>query len=201
MEIFNLDFSETVIDLLKFVAILLALVLQQFIQRTFIQKSLISQSEKLQTFTDVSVRKLNGTATSIIRAFPAPCYMMILDEQDGNSKFIISEVNEAYENITGIKRSNAIGNTELEIGVIKSDAEENHKHNLLVCGGPEPNYTFDEVIKPESKEKIKIMKVRLVSVEGKIKGILAFVVEPKFCCPFWNPNCLLKDVPGIFNGQ
>ncbi len=189
--------TDTTFKIIQVFAIFIAMVIQTLYQKGFFKNLLYKTKKELEVHTDTSVRKLNGTATSIIMAFPSPCFMLIADKDPdtGKTRFLYSEVNLSYERLTKLSRREFISRTELEVGVIKKYSDENYSHNIIVTEGSNDSYTFDEVLVPGDTNYIKVLKVRLCNSDGSTKGILGFVIEPKFRC--WKDDCPLKDVPGV----
>lgn len=175
----SIDLNKPAWVIIQNLLIVLAFIINGLYQKGFFNNMLEKTTKEIKTHTDVSVRKLNGTATSIIQAFPAPCYMYMYIKGDNNSRdrFVLSECNKAYTDLIGAPREDIIGMTEGEIGISREDFEINYQHNILTINGIKEGYVFSEVISPIIKDKQNILKIKLSCSDGNIKGILCLVID------------------------
>lgn len=132
------------------------------------------KTEETKQHSDLSVQKLNGLLTTVIHSFDAPAWIKIATNGPNNEiDFRMSEVNDKYTELFGIKRSEYIGKTDLEAGWPKELAEKFRQHDLLVWASGEPQ-TIEEDC---GKGKLVFRKLRLESPDGKLKGVMGYQIK------------------------
>lgn len=136
------------------------------------QRRLIKQeNQHSRVFTDVSLRRLNGTVTAIIHSWPGPAWIKAASTENGTTVFRMMELNGAYEKVCGISRINHIGKTDLEAGWDHERAEEFRRHDLMVWASGESEVVTEPRLGADDKVETFI-KIRLTSQDGQVKGIM-----------------------------
>ena len=131
---------------------------------------------EVKNHTDVSVQKLNGMLTYVIHSFDRPAWIKVATKgTNGETEFRMLEMNDLYAESYGIKRSDYIGKTDLEAGWDKSSADEFRAHDLMVWASGQAS-SFEEPVRKGSK---RFRKIRLSSLNGEVKGIMAYAVDPE----------------------
>lgn len=138
------------------------------------------KTEEIKTHTDITVQKLNGMLSYVIHSFDRPCWIKVASEERGETVFRMLEVNQAYHDAFGIPRANYIGRTDLEAGWTHETAEAFHRNDLVVWATGEPTTFLENV----NGQTLRIRKLRLQTMDGKLKGILGYTVDcadPEHC--------------------
>lgn len=136
---------------------------------------IVSDSEtRIRTFTDSSIRSLNGTASAIVHSFPTECWVKLAVTDDkGNLKFIMHELNDKYEKSFGMSRLGYIGKTDLEAGWDRDTANAFFDHDSLIWATGKAQ-TFKETV---NGKEMMFHKLRLESPAGNLKGVMGFRLD------------------------
>ena len=137
-----------------------------------LSKHIDKRTDEQKNFTDASVQKLNGMLTSVIHSFATPAWIKVAEERNGEVVFRMLELNDAYTEAYGIKRSEYIGKTDIEVGWSKDIAEKFRQHDLLVWASNEPK----DVVEIVEGKKVMFRKFCVQSPSGKKKGVFGYLV-------------------------
>jgi hypothetical protein len=135
--------------------------------------ALVVHTSEIKHHSDVAVQKLNGMLTYVIHSFDRPAWVKVAHQTSTSIEFRMLEVNHLYTDIFGIERMDYLGKTDLEAGWDKKTADKFHSHDLQVWATGEPQ-TFTEEY---NGKKTKFRKLRVMSGDGKTKGIMGYAVD------------------------
>jgi hypothetical protein len=141
--------------------------------------------KQLRYHVDSTVQKLNGTATYMIHSWPGPAWMKRACMENGEVVFRMQEINENYCSTYGFSRLDYIGKTDLEAGWDRGIANKFLDNDLKVWASGKPDTFIEET--PSGPQKF--LKIRLVSPNGDLKGVLGYALPLADFCPG------LKDCP------
>lgn len=183
-------------NLFQLIGFIACIFLESWRTRRSVKQAMLSTQREtegellqLRHHVDSTVQKLNGTATYMIHSWPGPAWMKRAVTEHGQVVFRMQEVNENYCNTYGFSRMDYIGKTDLEAGWEKVEADRFLDHDLKVWASGKP-----EVFLENTKNgPQKFLKLRLVSPNGEMKGVMGYGLPLADFCPGLEACPLMKE--------
>lgn len=164
-------------ELFRLVAQTLALAVlfgtSHIMQRRLIKR----EGHDSRVFTDVGLKRLNGTVTAIIHSWPGPAFIKVAHTEGAGTVFRMLELNEAYEKAYGVSRLHCIGRTDAEAGWDSKKAEEWRANDIMVWASGESEILQEDYVEGDCHKKRTFIKVRITSPDGSAKGIMGLCVD------------------------
>jgi len=149
-------------------------------------KELKNTKKELKEYHDVTLNRLNGTLKSFIDQMEFPAWIKVVRRDGDNIKFVMLEINLAYTEVFGIKRTDYVGKTDHDVWP-KEIADSFSISDLRVWSTGQPE-TF---LKDVNGYKRYFRKARILSVDGHVKGVIGYQIG----CPNASKCPILEKKP------
>lgn len=137
------------------------------------KSELKSKVQQINSYTDVSVTKLNGMLKYLISSFDRPCWLKLAVKENNGIVFRMVELNKMYEEFFHMEREDYIGKTDLEAGWDHETAQIFHENDLTVWASGKPQNFIEKI----NGKNMTFRKIRVETESGEAKGIFGYCVD------------------------